>query len=69
MGDNLRHDRSVMGGMWCYPSQNNIDKRKSRLQLMVQKAKKMNSQIEEQEEDDRNVRQNSLWPEGKNHVI
>lgn len=69
MRDNPRHDRPLMGGMWCYRSQNNRNKGKSRLQLMLRKAKKRNDQMEAEKEDDQNVLQNYLWPEVKNDVI
>ena len=53
--------------MWFYCSQNNQKKGKSRLQMMLQKANKKNSEIEN--EDDHIVLQNYLWPEVENHVI
>ena len=69
MRDHPQHERPLMGGMWCYRSQNNRTKGKCRLQLMLQKAKKRNSQMEAEKEDDQDVLQTYLWPETRNDVI
>ena len=60
MCDYPQQERPLMGGMWCYRSQNNRTKGKCRLQLMLQKAMKRNSQMEAEKEDDHDVLQTYL---------